>query len=99
MKTDDHGPWPAVAAGMIDVDVHGLHDFAHLLRTELDANFKPVSERIIMEHRAGVTFGEHNPSGEMQAARRLYGHCLSRAMPLEVATPAFLQGPSRGGRS
>ena len=78
--SDDRDPRPLFEPGMVDVDVQGLDDFAQLLRTELDANFKPVSERIIMEHQAGVTFGERNASGEIQAVRHAYGHCLGRAM-------------------
>jgi hypothetical protein len=70
----------AFESGMVDVDIQGLDDFRDLLRSELDANFKPVTERVIMEHRAGVTFGARNASGEMQAVRLTYAHCLGRAM-------------------
>jgi hypothetical protein len=79
MLADDRDPRPHFQPGMVDVDVQGLDDFARLLRTELDANFKPVSDRITMEHRAGVTFGSGIRSGEVAAARAAYDQCLGRA--------------------
>jgi hypothetical protein len=71
---------PAFVPGIIKVDIHGLEDFADLLRDELEANFSPAVSRIISDHSAGACFGRNNVSLDMKAARERYELCLQRAM-------------------
>src|SRR5262245_21646429 len=80
MFTEDAAGAAAFVPGVIQVDVDGLDDFAELLLKELESNLKPTSHRIIVDHGAGVGFGENHASVNMQEARAKYLLCLQRSV-------------------
>jgi hypothetical protein len=69
--------FPAVP---IVVDIQAIEDFAALLTQELDANFRPSHERVVLQHSDGVGFGSRHASIDMQMAVRKYFDCLATAV-------------------
>ena len=79
MHTDDSGG-SGFTQNQVEVDVQGLQDFAAFLQEELDANFLPNRERIVVEHRRGVGFGLQHASADMHLAVEKYHECLAGAL-------------------
>jgi hypothetical protein len=64
----------------IEVDLRGLKDFAALLQDELDANLRPIKERIVADHSRGVGFGLRHASIDMHITIQKYHDCLTAAV-------------------
>jgi hypothetical protein len=79
MHTDDAGG-DSFTPTQIEVDLRGLQDFAALLTDELDANLRPIKERIVADHVRGVGFGLRSPSIDMHLAIQKYQDCLTAAV-------------------
>ncbi len=73
----DGSAFPAVP---IVVDIKAIDDFAALLAQELDANFRPAQDRVVLQHSDGVGFGSRHASTDMRITVRKYYDCLSTAV-------------------
>jgi hypothetical protein len=61
----------------VEVDLGGLDDFRTFVSRELDANLRPSTDTIAVDHRRGVGFGDRNVGASVQTARRRYYETLA----------------------
>jgi hypothetical protein len=79
VQTNDTGG-DSITPTQIEVDLRGLQDFAALLNDELEANLRPIKERIVADHIRGVGFGLNHASIDMHLAVQKYQDCLTAAV-------------------
>jgi hypothetical protein len=73
---DDTPPWLR-SYHDVQVDLHGLHDFANGVDGAADKNFAPRTTQLQTDYASGVQFGWNNPSGQVDAAKRKYHAALT----------------------
>lgn len=62
--------------GSIKVNPHTLHAFGTSLGDDVHKQVKPHADRLRLVFADGVSFGERNPSADLQAAAVAYHDCL-----------------------
>jgi hypothetical protein len=63
----------------VEVDLAGLDDFRTFVSRELDANLRPSTDTIAVDHRRGVAFGDRHAGPSVQSARNRYQESLATA--------------------
>ncbi len=86
MRPDDSGPAWLADYKPLSVDITKLADFAKLLTSELEENFRPHATKIVGGFATGVPFGRGSLSClELSQATGTYGEVLARANELLTA--------------
>jgi hypothetical protein len=61
----------------IQIEAGSVREWASALRTEVNTNLQPHTERLFGRYAPGVAFGAKNPSAGLHAVRAKYRECLT----------------------